>query len=140
MTSTATPHQVWHSLEALGFFLTYVLSFFSFYAFDLLRLSHKVGRAFIYKLEEYFALVFICKLFTYQSMRLNHFRASPSSKKWPVSWMQLDLLPCAVVSLVISISQGILTRWQRFDTSKAINISQSILARWHKSLEITRDD
>ena len=52
----------------------------------------------------------ICRLSTCWGMRLDHPRTSPSGEEWPVSWTQPDLLPCAVVSLVISIGQGVLTR------------------------------
>ena len=43
-------------------------------------------------------------------MRLNHLQASPIGKEWPVGWTQPDLLPCVVVSFIISIGQGVLTR------------------------------
>ena len=82
-------------------------------------LHHRVGRASIYETEEYSALVSICRLSTYQSMRLDHLWASPSSKEWPVGWMQPELFFCVIISLIISIGQGVLTRWQKFDTSKA---------------------
>ena len=39
-------------------------------------------------------------------MRLDHLWTSPSGEERPVGWTQPDLLPCAVVSLVISIGQG----------------------------------
>ena len=61
----------------------------------------------------------ICRSSTCRGMRLDHPRTLPSGKEWPVGWTQPDLLPCAVVSLVISIGQGVLTRWRRSGTSKA---------------------
>ena len=51
-------------------------------------------------------------------MRLDHPRTSLSGEERPVGWTQPDLLPCAVVSLVISIGQGVLTRWQKSGTGK----------------------
>ena len=44
---------------------------------------------------------------------------SLSGEEQPIGWTQLDLLFCAVVSLVISIGQGVLTRWQKSGISKA---------------------
>ena len=43
-------------------------------------------------------------------MRLDYPRTSLSGEEQPVGWTQLDLLPYTVISLVISIDQGILTR------------------------------
>ena len=60
----------------------------------------------------------ICRSFTCQGMRLDHHRTSLCGKERPVGWTQPDLLLCTVVSLVISIGQGELTRWQKSDTSK----------------------
>ena len=51
-------------------------------------------------------------------MRLNHFWMSHSGKEQMISWTQPDFLLYVIVSLVISIDQGVLTRWQRSNTSK----------------------
>ena len=56
---------------------------------------------------------------TCQGMRLDHLWTLLSGKKWLVGWTQQDLLPYTVVSLVISIGQGVLTRSRKLDTSKA---------------------
>ena len=82
------------------------------------HLRHRVGKASMYKAKRIFHFG-ICRLSTYQGIRLDHSWASPSSKEWPVGWMQPDLLACVVISLVISIGQGVLTRWQKSDTSEA---------------------
>ena len=58
----------------------------------------------MYELKEYSALVSIYKLSTYQDIKLDHPRMSPSGKEQPVGWMQPDLFLYEVVSLIISIS------------------------------------
>ena len=61
----------------------------------------------------------ICRLSTCQGIRLDYPWTSLIGEERPVSWTQPDLFPCAIVSLVISIGQSVLTKLQRFDTSKA---------------------
>ena len=89
-----------------------------------------VGRIF-YLREVSSVLVSICRLSTYWGMRFYHPQASSSDKQWAVGWIQPDLLPFEVVSLVIGISQGVLARW-RESTFIFIGNGQGLLARWRK--------
>ena len=104
-------------------FLTYALDFssytldFSPYALNPSSSTPRWQGIYI-QAEKIFRLG-ICRLFTYRGMRLDYLWASPSGEEWLFGWTQLNFLPYIVVSFAISIGQGVLTRWQRSDTSKA---------------------
>ena len=63
-----------------------------------------------------------------------HPRASPSDKEWAVGWMQPDLLPCEVVSLIIGTGQGLLARWRK----STFGMSSGLMTKgWHQQVIIT---
>ena len=127
-SSRTSPWSVWllpqrliesgSHLEPRVPFLTYALNFSSPYALDPSSSTPQSWRGIYGQAGRIFRLG-ICRSSTCRGMRLDHPRASLSDEEWPVDWTQPDLLPCAVVSFAISIGQGVLTRWQRSDTSKA---------------------
>ena len=115
LTFTITSYQVWLPFGALGplfdlrtwLLLTLCAWSLTVYATELTRHLCRMFRSGI-----------IYRLFTCQDMRLDHLRALFDSKEQPVGWTQPDLFFCAVVILIISIGQSILTRWWRSDASK----------------------
>ena len=117
-------HWIWLPFGALDFFLTYTLSFSLLYTLDSLPFKPQNWYG-IYIQNKRIFHSDICKLSTCWGIRLDHLAwASPSSKKWLVKSTQPDLLSYAIVSLIISIGQYVLTRWQKSNTSKSL-----ILAR-----------
>ena len=50
-----------------------------------------------------FCFIIICRSSTCRGIKLDHPQTLLSGKEQPVGWTQPDFLPCAVVSLVISI-------------------------------------
>ena len=115
-TSTIIPHPDWLSFGALYPLLDLC-------TWPLLTLCTRPLTAYVTDLAGYLCKMFrsgiICRLSTCRGIRLDHLWMSFNGKEQLVGWTQSDLFSWAVVSLVISISQGVLTRWRRSDTSKA---------------------
>ena len=116
LTFTTMPHRVWLPFGALDLFLDQGTQlFFTLHTQPLtIYVTELAGH-----LCGMIRSGIICRLYTCWGMRLDHPQMSLSGEERPVSWTQPDLLSCAVISLVISIGQDILTRWRRPDTSKA---------------------
>ena len=98
-------NRVWFPFETLGSFLTYALSFPSFYILNTLPSKPQSWpgiyiRIGIFRLWYLSVVCLLIKVWGYYP------RASPSDEEWAVSWMQPEFLPCADVSLVINIGHG----------------------------------